>query len=141
MCNCGNTRQSHQKLRDDQSLTVQAKPRCAERGSESVEHSALNWSHRGILCGADVTFKARISLPESQSELLKILPVLQPRQGCGAGIGPREYCSGPEFRSLQGILLRAGAPAAADTSLTQESKSEPQLPQSLDLVTAGRYIV
>ena len=37
MCHCGITRKSHQKLRDDQPLAVQAESSCAESEPEPVD--------------------------------------------------------------------------------------------------------
>ena len=40
---CINTQQSHERLQDDWSLTIQTKPRGADVRLEPVEHSTWNW--------------------------------------------------------------------------------------------------
>ena len=84
----GNTHQSYEKLLGDRSLVVQAKARGVEPVLEPVEHSVWNRSCSGV------TSEAGIYFPEPESE--------------------PHHSSQDQNWSRQDVLLRAGAPAAAD---------------------------
>ena len=80
-----------------------------------------------------VSSEAEISFQGPNSESLKILPVLHPCQGCGAGV--RAEALHPGLKTEPPRHLTAGAPSQQMLSRIPESESEPGLPKILDLVT------
>ena len=70
----------------------------------------------GILCGAEVASEAGIYFMETESELLKTLPVSHQGQGYGVGVGVAALCPRPEL-GQPGHLTRARAPVSTDACL------------------------
>ena len=91
-------------------MAAQAKLSGEEPGSargRAMEHSAWNRIHGNVLCGAGVTSEAGISFMEPESEPLIFLPVSDPCQRFGVGVGITTLCPGPES-GLPGHLNRNG---------------------------------
>ena len=133
-------------------------------GAGAGGHSAWNRSHRDILCGAGIAFEAGISFRDWSQSRSKLCRFCINSRDAEPESKPQHIARG-QNRSRSDILVNshstgdgapadlAGAPAPVAAGALAKSKpepqpqrilsrtpeSEPELPKTPDLVTAGTY--